>query len=78
MAPALLTAMSMPSTAACSTSAHRLVVGDIGRDRTGGDTGCLGPSRVVADLDRLAAYLEATAASRGLGRDIHRDTHGQG
>ncbi|SDR22780.1 MarR family winged helix-turn-helix transcriptional regulator [Thermostaphylospora chromogena] len=26
------------------------------------------------DLDRLAAYLEAIAASRGLSRDVHRDT----
>ncbi|MFG1948250.1 MarR family winged helix-turn-helix transcriptional regulator [Nonomuraea sp. NPDC048826] len=27
-----------------------------------------------ADLDRLAAYLEAVAASRRLSRDVHRDT----
>ena len=27
-----------------------------------------------ADLDRLAGYLEIIAASRGLSRDIHRDT----
>lgn len=31
-----------------------------------------------ADLDRLAAYLETIAASRGLSRDIHRDTRGRG
>ncbi|MDG4790961.1 MarR family transcriptional regulator [Micromonospora sp. WMMD1102] len=30
------------------------------------------------DLDRLAAYLEAIATSRGLSRDIHRDTRGRG
>jgi len=30
-----------------------------------------------ADLDRLAAYLETIAASRGLSRDVHRDTRGQ-
>lgn len=31
-----------------------------------------------ADLDRFAAYLETVAASRGLSRDLHRDTHGRG
>nr|WP_300143137.1 MarR family transcriptional regulator [Propionicimonas sp.] len=30
------------------------------------------------DLDRLAASLSAIAAARGLSRDIHRDTRGQG
>ncbi len=30
------------------------------------------------DLDRLAASLARIAASRGLSRDIHRDTRGQG
>lgn len=31
-----------------------------------------------ADLDRLAGYLEAIATSRGLSRDIHRDTRDRG
>jgi DNA-binding MarR family transcriptional regulator len=31
-----------------------------------------------ADLDRLAAHLETIAASRGLSRDIHRDTRRRG
>jgi Transcriptional regulators len=30
------------------------------------------------DLDRLAAYLEKIAASRGLSRDVHRETGGRG
>lgn len=29
------------------------------------------------DIDRLADYLEAIAASRGLSRDVHRDTRGR-
>lgn len=31
-----------------------------------------------ADLDRLAGYLETIAVSRGLSRDLHRDTRGRG
>ncbi|HLR93501.1 MAG TPA: MarR family transcriptional regulator [Jiangellaceae bacterium] len=31
-----------------------------------------------ADLDRLASYLEAIAASRGLSPEVHRDTRGRG
>nr|WP_279587822.1 MarR family transcriptional regulator [Microbacterium ulmi] len=29
------------------------------------------------DLDRLVVYLQTIAESRGLGRDIHRDTRGR-